>query len=244
NGQNRYRIAVYDTASGALINSFAPSTNATIAAIAVTDSVVYVGGWFSQANGVPRTRLAAFAAADGALLGWAPTADAAVQSMTLTPDGSKVIIGGKFKNVNGSSAYGVAAIDATSGALLPFQINSVVRNAGDTAGTYYLTHDDDTVYGTSFNYGSGNFEGVYAADPGNGAIKWLNDCHGDTYSAFSAGGVVYNVGHMHHCANAGGFPEFNPRQHYYLMAHTKDATGTVNKNNQTGSGYGNFEGRP
>src|SRR5690606_36845828 len=158
NGQNRYRIAVYDSASGALTNSFAPSTNATIAAIAVTDSVVYVGGWFSQANGVPRTRLAAFAAADGALLGWAPTADADVQRMALTPEGGSVIIGGKFRQVNGSTAYGVAAIDATSGALLPCQINSVVRNAGDTAGPYYLTHDVGTVYGTSFNYGSGNFD--------------------------------------------------------------------------------------
>lgn len=244
NGQNRYRIAAYDTATGALISSFAPSTNATIAAIAVTNTVVYVGGWFSSANGVARTRLAAFSAADGSLLGWAPTADADIQAMTLTPDNSKVIIGGKFKNVNGASAYGMASLNATNGSLLPFAINSVVRNAGDTAGTYYLTRDGDTVYGTSFNFGTGNFEGVWAANPTSGAIKWLDDCHGDTYSAFSANGVVYGAGHPHYCRNIGGYPDTSPRQHHYLMAYTKEATGTVAKNGQTGSGYGNFEGRP
>ncbi len=244
NGQNRYRIAAYNTATGALISTFAPSTNATIAAIAVTNSVVYVGGWFSSANGVARTRLAAFSATDGALLGWAPTANADVQSMTLTPDNTKVIIGGKFQLVNNSAAYGIASINASTGALLPFQINTVVRNAATSAGTYYLTRDNDTVYGTSFNFGTGNFEGVWAAQPSTGAIKWLDDCHGDTYSAFSAGGVVYSAGHAHHCQNIGGFPDTNPRVHHYLTAYTKDATGTVAKNNQSGSGYGNFEGRP
>lgn len=244
NGQNRYRIAAYNTATGALISSFAPSTNATIAAIAVTDSVVYVGGWFSQANGVSRTKLAAFSASDGALLGWAPTADHDIQAMTLTPDNSKVIIGGKFKKVNGATALGIAAINAGTGALMPFQINTVVQNASETAGTYYLTRDNDTVYGTSFNFGTGNFEGVWAAVPSSGAIKWLDDCHGDTYSAFSVGGVVYSAGHPHHCQNIGGYPDTSPRNHHYLMAFTKDVTGTVATNSQTGSGYGNFAGQP
>lgn len=244
NGQNRYRIAAYDTATGNLITSFAPSTNASITAIAVTNTVVYVGGWFSQANGVARTRLAAFSAADGGLLGWAPTADADVQAMTLTPDGSKVIIGGKFKNVNNSPAFGIGALGASNAALYPFEINTVVRNAGNTAGTYSLTRDNDTIYGTNFNYGTGNFEGVYAANPSDGSVRWLDDCHGDTYSAFSANGVVYGSGHMHHCENMGGFGEYSPRQHKYLMAFTKDVTGTVAKNNQSGSGYGNFEGQP
>ena len=244
NGQSRYRIAAYNTATGALITSFAPSTNATITSLAVTDSVVYVGGWFSQANGVARTRLAAFSASDGALLGWAPTANADVNTMTLTPDNSRVIIGGRFTTVNGSAAFGIGSINASTGALVPFQINTVVRNASDSAGTYYLTRDNDTVYGTSYNFGTGNFEGVWAAQPSTGAIKWLDDCHGDTYSAFSLGGVVYSAGHAHHCQNIGGFPDTSPRVHHYLTAFTKDVTGTVAKNNQSGSGYGNFEGRP
>ena len=59
-GQTRQKIAAYNTATGALVSTFAPSLNGRVKAITVTNNAVYVGGLFTQANGVARARLAAF----------------------------------------------------------------------------------------------------------------------------------------------------------------------------------------
>lgn len=244
NGQPRTRIAAYSTATGQLISTFAPQPNSYVTAIAVTNTTVYAAGYFSAVNGNTRVRLAAFNASNGALLAWSPTADADINAMTLTPDQSRVIIGGKFETANGSPAYGIASLDATTGALLPFNINTIVRNAGPSASTVDLSVDGDTVYGTSFNYGGGNFEGTWAADPMTGDVRWLDDCHGDTYDTFSTGDVVYNVGHAHFCTNIGGFPDTNPRVPHAAMAFTKAVGGVVQPNNQGGAGYGDFTGQP
>lgn len=243
-GQTRNRVAAYDTATGALISSFAPNLNSTVTSIAATNTTVYLGGYFGVANGNTRTRLAAFRATDGALLSWAPSADADVTSLALTPDKSKLVVGGAFQNVNGQPAQGITAVDASTGALYPWQTNTVIKNGNAQAGTYSLSVDADTIYGTSYNYGTGNFEGQYAMNP-DGTIKWLADCHGDTYAAFSPNnGLVYGAGHPHHCTNIGGFPESSPRKEQRLVAFTRDATGTVQPNNQGGSGYGDFGGQP
>ena len=87
-----------------MINTFAPNLNAQVLAITATNTTVYVGGIFSTANGNARSRLAAFSATNGALLGWAPVANYDVNALLLTPDGSKVIVGGAFATINGSTA--------------------------------------------------------------------------------------------------------------------------------------------
>ena len=248
-GVARNRIAAYDTATGKLISTFKPSLNATVTGIAATDTTVYVAGFFGVANNVNRTRLAAFTAAsgsasDGTLTTWAPTADADVNAMTLSPDKTKVVIGGAFQNVNGTPAQGITALTASSGALQPWPVNQVIKNGNAQSGTFSLSIDSDTIYGTSYNYGTGNFEGQFAMRQ-DGSIKWLNDCHGDTYSVFSAdNGIVYGSGHAHFCSNIGGFPESTPRKEQRLYSMTREATGTVQRNTQNGSGYGDFEGQP
>ena len=88
--------------------------------------------------------------------------------------------------------------------------------------------------------GTGNFEGVWAADQSTGAIKWLADCHGDTYDSTPINGAIYSVSHHHHCDNIASFPEQNPRKHKRGNAFTADVKGTVRANNQ--GGYANFAG--
>ena len=44
-----------------------------------------------------------------------------------------------------------------------------------------LRTDGQKVYGSGYAYGTGNFEGTFAADPSTGNITVVNDCHGDTY---------------------------------------------------------------
>ena len=252
NGVTRNRIAAYDTASGALLTTFAPSLDQTVNAIAATNTTVYIAGDFSTANGQTRTHFAAFNASNGALLPWAPTSDTpssgvGVQALILSPDKSRLITGGAFTVINGSPAYGLAAIDATTGALLPYAANQVVRDAGPAAGILSLSTDGTAVYSTGYTYGdTGNFEGIMSSDPNTGNINWLADCHGDSYGASGSGnGIVYTVSHFHDCENDGGFPDTNPRNIWHRStSYTTNVTGTTKTNTQQNAGYGNFGGQP
>ena len=51
--------------AGALINTFVPSVDGRVKAIAATNSTVYLGGDFANVNGVARSKLAAVNASDG-----------------------------------------------------------------------------------------------------------------------------------------------------------------------------------
>ena len=41
--------------------------------------------------------------------------------------------------------------------------------------------DGSNIYGSGYAFGTGQFEGAFAAAPNTGDIIWANDCHGDTY---------------------------------------------------------------
>src|SRR5664279_4525474 len=85
-GVTRDRVAAFDTATGALIASFAPNVNGRVKTLIATNDRVYIGGGFTTVNGTGRTRLAAIRASDGAVLDWAPSADYNVNALVLTPD--------------------------------------------------------------------------------------------------------------------------------------------------------------
>jgi len=242
NGVTRNRIAAYSTATGQLL-PFAPSLDYRVAALAVSGSTVYAGGGFKVANGSTRTRLAAFSATNGSLLPWAPAADASVLSMVMAPGSTKVVVGGQFATLSGQPAYGMGALDPVTGAVLPWAATNLIRNGGANAAINSLTTDGVKIYGTGYVFGpGGNIEGGFALDPSNGAVVWVQDCHGDQYSSYAAGGVYYTVGHTHYCGNVGGFPETNPRSYSYGLAFTTQATGTV-AHNPVG-GYYDFGGTP
>lgn len=239
-GAARYRIAAYDTATGKLVTSFAPTLDFRARTVVATGNTVYVGGAFNSANGQKRPRLAAFAASNGALLSWAPTADAQVSAMVMAPDQSKLIVGGQFASLSGTQALGLGAIDPVSGATVPWAANQTVQDSGTSASITSLSADGNQVYGTGYVFGpGGNLEGTFAADAASGKINWVEDCHGDTYSAFAAAGVVYTASHAHYCGNVGGFGETNPRTHHHALAFTTAATGTLTNDTQ---GYFNWGG--
>ncbi|MFZ4893545.1 PKD domain-containing protein [Plantibacter sp. Mn2098] len=244
NGQNRYRIAAFDTATGNL-TSFAPTLNYIGFSVAATNTTVYVGGGFTNANGAARIGAAAFSASNGGLLPWAPNAPGGpIRGLVISPDQSKIVIGGAFTSVNGSSnpGYGLAAVDATAGALLPWNVNNLIRNGGDEAAIYSLASDGDSVYGSGYVYGSGgNLEGAFRAGWANGDMNWVEDCHGDTYSVAPQGDSVYVAGHPHYCGNIGGFPQTNPWTFHNAIAFSKQATGTATTDPM---GYYNFAGNP
>jgi trimeric autotransporter adhesin len=225
-GQSRNRVAVFDVATGALNSTIRPSMNAAVRAITASNSTVWLGGSFSTANGVARTRLAAFSLSNGALLSWAPKADDyLVSALLLTPDQTEVIVGGRFTTLNGVAAYGLGAVGAVAGDTKPYAVNRVIKDYTNNAGIESLTTDGTSVFGSGFAYYAGNFEGSFAVEPNTGVIKWINDCHGDTYGVYPIGQVLYITGHPHNCRWIGAYPDQTPRR---VLAFTTYASSDYN----------------
>lgn len=101
----------------------APWFDGDVRTVAYKGNTVFIGGSFSNAivNGkkFARTRLAAVDATTGALLNWAPTADATVETIAI--DGNTVYVAGAFSKINGVTRDSVAGIDATTGVLTAFK---------------------------------------------------------------------------------------------------------------------------
>ncbi len=56
----------------------------------------------------------------------------------------------------------------------------------------------------------------------------MTDCHGDIYSSFMTGGVVYVAGHSHYCGNmGGGFPQYPHVAFQHALAWTDAAGGDI-----------------
>ncbi len=247
NGVNRYRIAAFDATTGALITSFGPTVDYRVSSMVATNTTLYVGGAFGFAGPgltATRSRLAAFSTSNGALLDWAPAASAEVLAMVMSPDQSRVFVGGRFQTISGSNAYGMGAIDATTGAVIPWAANQVVRDAGSGSAILSLSTDGTQIYGTGYSFNKGgNLEGAFSADPNTGAIKWIQDCHGDTYDGVPVNGFFYSVGHAHYCGNVGGFPQSDPWpiNMRHSLAWTTEPSGTIGREPW---GYTNWQGNP
>ena len=247
NGATVYRIAAFDTATGALVSTFKPRFNAQVRGMAISadGTVLYVGGNFTQVNSLSRVQLAAVNTSDGSLRAWAPVADKKVNDLVVSPDGRTVVVGGQFTTLNGSNrpGYGLGALSTSTGTLVtPFQVNDIVRNAGDNAGIRSLATDGTYFYGTGWVYGSGgNLEGTFQAKWSDRTVNWIEDCHGDSYDVYPSSTAVYVVGHPHYCGNIGGFPETQPRTWHRALAFSRARTGTVTREDSN-SGYFNFRG--
>ncbi|WP_146066176.1 hypothetical protein [Cryobacterium sp. Y82] len=245
-GVSRSRLAAFSTASGALLSDWTPTANGTVRALGAFGSTVYAGGSFTSASGQSRQKAASFSASTGALGTWKGTIpDGAVNALTISPNGDRVVIGGSFTSYNGARApgYGMAATNSSTGAAVAWNIGKLIKNAGPNGAILSLTSDADGVYGTGYDFGAGAmFEGTFRASWSSGNIVWIEDCHGDTYSAVPVGDVVYTTAHAHFCGNIGGFPETKPRSYHRTLTFSKAATCTITRN-VTGS-YFNFGGRP
>ncbi|MBO0882882.1 MAG: PKD domain-containing protein, partial [Mycobacterium sp.] len=242
NGASHNRIAEFDTATGALVSTFTANLNATVRGLAVTNQTVYAGGSFTTANGLSRTRLAAFQVSNGALTAWKATADYIVRALVLTPDGSVLVVGGAFQFLDGVDVKGIGAVSAATGSSVQWNASPTVTAYGTGAAFLSLATDGTNVYGSAYNFhGTGNLEGAFAADPDTGTIRWIEDCHGDTYGVFGVNNAVYTVSHAHYCKNLGGWPEFTPRIEKHTVAFTANATGTLLKDTE---GYPSHTGLP
>ncbi|MDN3444170.1 PKD domain-containing protein [Microbacterium sp. APC 3901] len=244
-GQPRNRVAAFDLPAGNLVSAWAPSVNASVRGIIATNTTVYFTGNFGRVASNDRSRAAAVSSA-GELLPWAPVLDNRGNDIIVSADEQKVALGGHFTTVNGSSnpGYGMALVDATNGGLLPFAANGIVRNAGEDSAIWSLTSDGTSLYGTGYTFGGGgNLEGIFKSDWATGGVTWVEDCHGDTYSAYATPDTVYGAGHAHYCESVvGGFPQSDPWTHYRGIAFENAVARTTP--NGLALGYANWAGNP
>ncbi|WP_046014110.1 PKD domain-containing protein [Microbacterium sp. SA39] len=249
-GQNRYRLAAFNTATGQLIGNWTPGTNTVVQGIVATDTTVYVTGEFSNISNTTRTGVAALSASTGAVQAFNPVLAGGygARAVVVSPDKSKVVIAGSFTSTNGSTnpGRGMAALDATTGGSLPWAINSVIRNGGTGASIYSLASDGDSVYGSGYDFGGSktedDFEGAFRANWSDGSMVWMEDCHGDTYSVYPTGGVLYTAAHSHYCGNIGEFPQLDPWNFNFSLAFDKNPSDrTITPDIY---GYRSFTGNP
>jgi hypothetical protein len=105
-------IAAFNSTTGALITSFAPTitgtSSAAVYALAVSPDgqTLYVGGQFNHVNGVYRDNLAAFSTSTGALTSWAPSAYGKVNTIAPSPSGAQIYIGGSFNELGTPGSTG------------------------------------------------------------------------------------------------------------------------------------------
>ena len=92
----------------------------------------------------------------------------------------------------------------------------------------------------------GNLEGLFSAEPGNGAIRWIADCHGDHYGVYSDGTNVYSTGHEHSCETANGMPQGSPSPGNMRNATVMTAApkGTLLRTWNVNSIYADWSGYP
>jgi len=244
NGVTRNRLAAFSTATGELIQEFAPNVSNVVRAIAATNDTVYFGGNFFAVNGSSRTRLAAVRASDGSNINtWKPTADDnEVQAMAISPSGTRVIIGGRFQKLNGQTRVGIGAVDAQTGATAPWSSNPVPAATGSNWSYPTDFHiDNGVLYVSNEGHGWHWFDGRFAVDPETGDLIWLDNCYGATYGVFATGQVLYSVSHAHDCTSVGGWPEYNPQRIQRALAETTYPTGT---DPMPPSNNSNYSGQP
>jgi hypothetical protein len=216
-GKTRSNLVAFDAKTGAVLNGYTGPNN-VISAVAATNSRVYIGGSFSAVGSVARKNLAAYDTLNGSLLTtWVASTNSAVKALIVSPDASKLIIGGPFSQINGQTFYGSGAVRTDTGASVawassastyPMQNYDTVNQSSSI--TSFST-DGKLIYVSAFSFKTPQstqwMEGTAAISPTNGALVWINNCRGDTYSTLPQNGVLYSVSHAHDCAGMGGFPD-------------------------------------
>lgn len=161
-------LAAFDSGTGDLVAAFNPVLNGQVYAVAASadGSRVYVGGDFTQVNGMTRNRIAAFDTATGELVAnWKPSVSYRVK--TIAVSGATVYFGGSFGLVNGVERLRLAAVTDDLGTLLPWApaVNGDVYavDAADDGSKVYAGGQFSAVNGTGQNT-------VTSLDPATGAV--------------------------------------------------------------------------
>lgn len=166
--------------------------NGVVWAQGVAGNRVYAGGNFSNArpagspagsNTVARSHLLAYDLQTGVLVSsFAPTLNAQVTSVAVSPNGSRVYVGGDFTTVNGQTRRRIAAFDAATGAL----ITSFAPPVNGSVDAIVATNTTVYAGGSFLGVGSQDRFNIAAFNASNGALlDWAPVAAGGTVEALA-----------------------------------------------------------
>jgi trimeric autotransporter adhesin len=163
-GQPRTAIAALDSGTGVAEASFNPVLTAggqpSVSALAISGSVMYVGGGFDTVNTLARRTIVALNLGDGSVVaGFAPTPSyfgctPCASVVALAASGSTIYAGGSFDTIGGASRSNVAALNTADGSANAFDPSSPANiNALAVSGSIvYVGGGFTTLGGQPRNY--------------------------------------------------------------------------------------------
>lgn len=165
----RRNLAAFRMSDGSLITSFrADAPGSAVRALASDGTSLWVGGWFSNVNGVNRSRLAKVSVATGAVdTGFNAGLNNGVRGLAV--DDGSLYVGGHFTNAGGTPAQRLAKLDADDGSPVPGFSGSADNNVFSVAKSPVA----DVLYvGGAFTSLDGSArDGVGAVSTNSGAVS-------------------------------------------------------------------------
>lgn len=168
----RAHLAALDVASGAPL-AWDPGADGTVAALALYNGKILVGGTFSSIAGSSRSSLALLDAwpATGAASAWAPTVGPPSKVFAVAPGDNVVYVGGAFNQAGDQPRSGLAALDASGSTGWATSFNAAL--SGGTSDVNALLVDGGRLYvGGDFTSAGGQPRDALASvDPLSGAVN-------------------------------------------------------------------------
>ncbi|GAA1426488.1 hypothetical protein GCM10009616_01170 [Microlunatus lacustris] len=169
----------------------APQINGVVWTQAMVGNTVYAGGSFTNArpagsaagqNTVARGNLLAFDVTTGVLTSFAPSFNAQIRSIAVSPDQTRLYVGGEFTSVNGQTRRRIAAFDARTGAL----VDAFAPPVNYDVDALVATNTKVFAGGSFLGVGSAGRQYLAAFNAANGALlDWAPQATGGTVSALT-----------------------------------------------------------
>ncbi|MGE0462752.1 MAG: hypothetical protein AB7Q16_15415 [Vicinamibacterales bacterium] len=204
--------------------AFRPAVNGIVNGLWKQGSTLYVVGFFTQVNGLPRAGGAAFDLTTGALLPWDPAIGGGAVYVVAVSGGT-AFLGGIFTTASGTSRPGFAAVDATTGALATSPTTTL--NTGAIVNAMQLSGNTLYLSGLFTAIGADSRANVGAIDITSGAtLAFSADTNGQVGSLLLDGAGLYMGGAFQ---TVGGQPRAR-------LARVDAATGAVDSWSADASG--------
>lgn len=155
--------------------------------------MLYLGGSFTQVNGVWQSRLAAVSTSTGARIGtFKASAGARVSTLELAPGGGQLLVGGHFRKLSGQARDYLGAVDVSTGAVTTWQPPAACLDDTNPCHVFDVVSDGLKVYAAVGGPGGQ----VRAYNAGTGAAEWGGGTDGDVQAVALDGSTLYAGGHF------------------------------------------------
>jgi chitodextrinase len=183
-GLPRNRLAVLETATGAVQSGRSPGMSGSVKALRKSGSYMYVGGGFRFIAGVSYERIARLSLIDGTPdAAWGVTANAAVEDIAIPDAGDVIYLSGNFTSINGEAHNYLVGVSPSTGDVVSPQFT----NLDYPAMTLDVTPSGDRLMAGLGDLGNR----VTVWNPATGDESWRIIVGGDVQAVRYHAGNVY-----------------------------------------------------